>query len=326
MRQLTLLFILSVSACSYKKPQSETLRGDYFGLTASDTMSLFAADIVSTEFQELNAAFSPEGDIFMWTIADPMRTYYTIMQYQRNDDVWEGPQIASFSGKYSDADPIFSPDGKRVYFISKRPIQDGLEEKPDFDIWYVERNGFDWSEPVHMGAPINSELNEYYVSVTSDGTLVYSSSYEGGFGGNDIYFATPTDDGYQVSNAGEAINSQFSEGDPYISADGNMLIFSAWGRPDSLGSGDLYISYKKDGQWSQAQNMGPQFNSTANEYCPIVSPDGAYFFLTSYRAPTFVSPQEPMSYEQYSNRLKGLNNGMGNVYWVNSKTLEQFKQ
>ena len=325
MPYLIVLLTLLLNACAYKKPESTTVSGDYFGLDVPSDVTLFAPGIVSTEFQELNAAFSPDGNTFMWTLADPMRTYYTIMQYQRQGDEWVGPDVVSFSGKYSDADPIFSPDGERVYFISKRPLQDGEDEKPDFDIWYVARNGNDWSAPVHLGAPVNTDQNEYYVSVTADGTIAYSTSIEGGLGGNDIYLATPTSNGYQVKNAGPAINSQFSEGDPFISADGNMLIFSAWGRPDSLGAGDLYISYKHNGEWTPAQNMGEPFNTASNEYCPIVSPDGNYFFLTSYRAPTFVRKQNAWNYDQFSSRLNGIENGMGNVYWVSSKALEKFK-
>lgn len=72
--------------------------------------------------QELNAAFSPAGDELFFTLADPARTHDTLLRMVRGaDGVWDGPEVAPFSGLHADADPLFSDDGQRLYFISKRP-------------------------------------------------------------------------------------------------------------------------------------------------------------------------------------------------------------
>jgi len=53
-------------------------------------------------------------------------------------------------------------------------------------------------------------------------------------------------------------------------------------RPDGLGRGDLYVSFKhEDGSWSKSMNMGPQINTVHHELCPYVTSDGKYFFYTS---------------------------------------------
>ncbi len=132
-------------------------------------------------------------------------------------------------------------------------------------------------------------------------------------------------DQYEITNLGEAINSQFDEGDPYVSPDGNTIIFMGWGRDDDLGRGDLYISYKKDGKWQQAQNLGPQINSPAFEYCPMLSPDGKYFFWTSYRSAPLENPNG-YSYKSYMDRIQNADNGLGNVYWIKAEVLEEFKK
>jgi len=90
--------------------------GDYFGLTADTTAQIFAEGIVSREFQELNAVFSPDGNEFYFTIANPSRSFYSIVFYKKNKTgQWEGPTMAPFSGSYGDADPYFTSDGKIVY-------------------------------------------------------------------------------------------------------------------------------------------------------------------------------------------------------------------
>ena len=129
---------------------------------------------------------------------------------------------------------------------------------------------------------------------------------------------------FEITNLGEAINSPGGEGDPYVSPDGNMIIFTSWGREDELGRGDLYISYKKDGKWQPAQNLGTEINSNSFEYCPMLSPDGKYFFWTSYKTKPMENPKG-YSYQSYIDRLSKTDNGLGNVYWINAKVLDKFK-
>lgn len=54
----------------------------------------------------------------------------------RNQTGWSEPVIAPFSGKYRDADPYVSQDGKQLYFISDRPGEG--KTKPDMDIWVMD--------------------------------------------------------------------------------------------------------------------------------------------------------------------------------------------
>ena len=322
---ISMLFVFSncTPEQSSNKEQSLSLpSGDYFGLTADTTAQIFAEGIVSREFQELNAVFSPDGNEFYFTIADPSRSFYSIVFYQKNKTgQWEGPTMAPFSGSYADADPYLSSDGKKLYFISKRPVGNQTEERKDFDIWMVERTDADWGKPVHLDAPINTDKNEFYVSVTDEGSIFYSANYEGGLGYGDIYEAKLVNGKYIVTNLGDAINSPTGEGDPYVSPDGKMIIFMGWGRKDDMGGGDLYISFKENGVWKKAVNMGEKINSSEFEYCPMMSPDGKYFFWTSYRSNPFPS-KTPRTYDEFIKRVDGVDNGMGNIYWIKAEVFK----
>ena len=320
-----MIFIVGCTSTS-NETKVKLPSGDYFGLTASSTAQIFAKGIVSREFQELNAVFSPDGNEFYFTIADPLRTFYTIVFYKKNKNgEWEGPEVAPFSGSYSDADPYLSSDGNRLFFISKRPITKAETKPKDFDIWVTDRVKTGWSEPQRLSPVINTEANEFYVSVTDDESVFYSAQYEKGLGYGDIYEASQDADGnHVIKNLGGAINSKNGEGDPYVSPDGKMMIFMSWGREDGLGNGDLYISFKENGKWSQAKNLGEKINSNAFEYCPMLSPDGKYFFWTSYRS----SPkhtQIPRDYKGFMDKLNDVDNGLGNVYWIDAKVLEEFR-
>lgn len=151
------------------------------------------------------------------------------------------------------------------------------------DIWYCKRTSDGWSAPQNIGKPVNSAQDETYPWITENGTMYFASSREGGMGDKDLYFSRLKKGQYSKPvHLGDAINSQFGEGDAYIAPDESYLIVCSWGRLDSHGRGDLYISFKKrDGTWSKVANMGDTINTAATEYCPVVSPDGKYLFYTS---------------------------------------------
>src|SRR5688500_20191206 len=82
----------------------------------------------------------------------------TIYLTRRTGDQWSAPEVAPFSGTWSDIDPSVSPDGQRLYFSSIRPV-DG-QTRADIDIWVMERAGDGWSTPVRLGAEVNTAEEE----------------------------------------------------------------------------------------------------------------------------------------------------------------------
>src|SRR5262249_58190426 len=104
-----------------------------------------------------------------------MKRVMWILVSRLRDGAWTKPEIAPFSGRYSDIDPTLSPDGKQLFFASTRPTE-GTEPRKDFDLWVVERQGTGWGEPRNLGAPVNSSGSESTTSVTADGTLYFASA------------------------------------------------------------------------------------------------------------------------------------------------------
>jgi len=257
------------------------------------TPKWFAPGFVSTEKHELNAVFTLDGREFYYAVnRGPMR--WTIYVVKRQEAGWSRPEVASFSGEYSDVDLFLSPDGRRLYYASNRPLEAAAPPKQDFDIWMVERSGEAWSAPRRLEEPVNSEVNEFYPAVTRDGSLYFQSMRPGGHGSGDIYVARLEQGRYhQALNLGEPINGPAFESDAYVSPDETLLVYSTT-RAGGLGQGDLYVSSRQaDGTWATPRNLGPSINTAAHENCPMLSPDGKYFFFTR----------------------------SGNVYWVDAAAL-----
>jgi WD40-like Beta Propeller Repeat len=91
----------------------------------------------------------------------------------------------------------------------------------------------------------------------------------------------------------------------------------AAGRPDSLGGGDLYISYQKDGKWTPARNLGPKINGPYLEISPYLSPDGQYFFFSSARKVDGVPPGK---------RPNRPRNGLGDIYQMDVSALHALRK
>lgn len=88
---------------------------------------------------------------------------------------------------YNEDAPFLSKDGKTLYFASQ-----GHNSMGGFDIFKSTRDAEgNWSEPVNIGAPINSAGDDIYYVENEDGTLAYYASMRpGSFGYLDLYTAS----------------------------------------------------------------------------------------------------------------------------------------
>lgn len=240
----------------------------------------FLAGLVSTDSTDFNSAFSPDGKSFYFSRSANSKTSIYVTSHDGKN--WNVPILApAIRTKYSEADPAFGPDGK-LYFISNRP-KDSTDTILDYDIWFVTPMGdAGWSEPKNL-EPVNSDSSEFYISFSKNGNLYFSSSRKGGFGAEDIYVSRFRNEQYTApENLGQVINSTYSEYDPCISANEDILVFTSSNRWDTFGKGDLYGSKVTDAsQWLRPVNLGKRLNTKAREYCAYFSPDSKYFFFSS---------------------------------------------
>lgn len=92
--------------------------------------------------------------------------------------------VTSINTRFGEMAPFIHPDGRTLFFASE-----GHNGMGGYDIFVCRKllNGT-WSQPVNLGAPVNSDKNEISFVVSSDSKKCYvSSDRDGGFGGYDIY-------------------------------------------------------------------------------------------------------------------------------------------
>ncbi len=308
----TLCVTLMLAATHFPAlPAQEAPRG-----RSRDTIpALFGEGVVSTGDNEFSTATSVDGRIVYWTVSAPNVFVFpfVILEATRTGRGWSTPRVAPFSGSgYSDADPAVSPDGRTIFFMSRRPST-GAVPRPDFDIWM-----FDVATSATTRVDeVSTDKMDLFPSVTADGTLYFTSDREGGYGGGDIYRSRRLDGRYAPpENIGPEVNGAGPESNVFVAPDESYIVFSAGGRPDSRGAVDLYIAERSpDGEWSAPRAL-KYVNSEWDDYAPTVSHDGRLLYFSSRRPRVPAAGAGRPSYADVRARLRSAGNGNADVYVI----------
>lgn len=251
----------------------------YRSLQPVTTATLFEPGYVNTEADEYGPVFVPDGRTLYFTKRANRDGNESISYTEFRDGAWMPPAVASFSGRYYDKEPFITPDGSKLLFASTRPEEPGGSDEA-FDLYIVEREGQRWGEPRRLSSLVNSNDYDNYPSVARNGNLYFGSRRRGGLGRCDLYLSRLVDGEYEAAeNLGPLINSPATDADPYIAPDESFIIFSST-RDGGYGSGDLFLSYRRGGSWTEPQNLGHLVNTSELEYAPLVTPDGKYLFFS----------------------------------------------
>jgi len=104
---------------------------------------------------------------------------------KNNDGSWGTPENLGekVNTEFDEDAPFLSNDGKTLYFSSK-----GHSGVGGYDIYKSEFINGELSNPVNLGLPLNSPLDDIYFVIDEENqTGFFSSDRDGGYGGMDIY-------------------------------------------------------------------------------------------------------------------------------------------
>ncbi|MHC4943207.1 MAG: ankyrin repeat domain-containing protein [Planctomycetota bacterium] len=296
--------LLASKGADCKAPIFPKLSGEYMGQKKPGTEpEVFALDIVSSSDGEHGCiCFSPDGSEAYWSsfflIQESGYSNAGIFASRIEDGRWTPPEfVFAPEGKQYEGDvPFYAPDGKRIYFISRRPVRPGGPSGKE-NFWYAERNGKGWGEPKPVSPEVNNHDVHWQFSVSRNGTLYFCSGQAG-------ICTSRLVDGKHAAPVPLSKQSgiDLSGGTPFIAPDESYLLFTS-DRKGGIGGGDLYVTFKDAGdRWTEPMNLGPTINTPSVELCPIVSPDGKFLF--------FLSRQ----------------NGRSNVYWVDAGIIDKLRK
>lgn len=328
MRELASLFlVLSITSNLLVAQQLATdfpkLTGPYLGQKPPGmTPEIFAERIITTEFHEHSSpAFSLDGKEVYWSVFINFWGPQVILFMKQKNGMWTQPEVASFSGQYTDGNPCLTKDGKKLFFESSRPLTEDGEYTSDMDLWFVERTETSWGKPQHIGFKVNSNKWERGPSISDNGNLYFASLRDGGYGKFDIYVSKFIDNSYsEPENIGPMVNTAGNECWTFIAPDESYIMYESDSR-------EIFISYRVNGNsWSKPVSTAVLLKtSNSQDRFPKLSNDGKYLFFVSSRRNGNPYFDKPLSLEEIKNEASAIFNGMGNVYWVDAKIIDALK-
>ena len=191
------------------------------------------------------------------------------------------------NSEYQDYAPNIDPEGKFLYFTSRRPGSTGNftdQEGNYFEDIYVCRNVVgSWTQAESVAGPVNSEGHDANVNFSASGnSLLLYRTHRNLYSG-DLYVATKGKNGWEEpTKLGLEINTdEYHEPSAAFSPD-ETEIYVVSDRPGGFGGKDIYVIRKlPNGKWSEPENLGREINSAFDEDAPFMSLDGHTLFFSS---------------------------------------------
>lgn len=192
--------------------------------------------------------------------------------------------INTFNEEYV---PIINADETEMYFTSRRKENIGGELDASLgdyfeDIYYTTKENGEWTEAVNLGEPVNSAKHDATVNLSLDGQKLFLYRDDDKGIGN-IYMAEKKGDEWmEPVKLPAPINSKKNqETSACYSFDGNTIYFVS-DRSGGKGGKDIYKATKnKEGEWSDAENLGAIINTVEDEDAVFLHPDGKTLYFSS---------------------------------------------
>jgi Tol biopolymer transport system component len=284
------------------------------------TPEVFAPTVISGPNHEAAPAFTPDGATVYFQRSSVAGGVILVSHRQR-DSHWSKPQIASFSGTWSDLEPAMAPDGSFMVYISNRPaVEDGKPLEGFYNgkgqdggnMWRVDRRGQGWSDPVRMPDTINRSSNIFAPAIVGDGSVYFMDTY-GEKHRFRLYRSQYRDGVYQPAEPVAFSDGTFTDVDPAVAADESFMVFGS-GRPPAK-SMDLFVVRREGMGWGTPVHLG-DLNSASSDAEPRFSPDLKTLYFSSERVIPVNYPRSAAQASKDLARIHEWDNGQYNIWSV----------
>jgi len=282
-----------------------------FRSEVSTAAEVFCPKQISDGMFQRDTALSSDGTLFLYTLQAGRSSRIMFSELQSQE--WSEPVPVSFGGMWHDLEPAFVPGTHQLYFASHRPLPDETASG-DANLWRTAWMDGTWVEPVPL-TDINTDGDEYYPSLSSDGTLFFTSKKQTAAAGENIWMAKALGDGFQPPTVlVGGVNTDQNEFNAAIHPDGNLLIFGSV-REDGPGGGDLYFSRRNsDDTWGEAALLSMEINSERLDFSPFFDPSGDVLWFTSTRLGEHDTFDGGL--RDIRKTYRGAGNGQGDLYRI----------
>ena len=204
------------------------LSGPASALSSGMSLSEFGIEgmnVVSTKASEIRGSVSPDGQHIVWGSTDREGGAggWDLWQARLKDGRWQDARPLAVNSTANDFDPLFSADGRWLYFFSNRPGGVGGD-----DLWRaaVKPDG-GFGAPENLGPGVNTRGDEWAPTPSRDGRhLLFASDGLGGAGRHDLFVARWDGKAFVDPAPVPGVNTKADEFDAAWLGDGRTLVYA----------------------------------------------------------------------------------------------------
>ncbi len=183
---------------------------------------------------------------------------------------WSEPQLWQHTTTDVVRMPWLTPDNT-LYFVFR------------YDIYQSNWTGEEWTEPVSVPGPINTNNNEISPVVVQNGTVMYFARYQETTDYD--FYRSEWDEAKGQWGKPERVgpwNTPEQEWGLWVSENDDLAYLGSrgtYGGITPLGGRDLWVSKRDgDGNWTIPVNVGKPLNTEHHEWSPFVDREGKIYF------------------------------------------------
>ncbi|MCO6175390.1 OmpA family protein [Flavobacterium sp. NRK F10] len=194
----------------------------------------------------------------------------------------------SVNSKYHEATPIFTKDGKTMYF-TRNNFLNGKKSKDNdqailLKLYSATKSGDQWGNIIELPFNSNDHSVAHPALSPDEKTLYFASDMPGTLGQSDIFKVSINSDGTfgTPENLGSEVNTEGKETFPFIT-DTNELYFASDGHP-GLGGLDVFVTQLKENSTTgTVKNVGEPVNSAMDDFAFYIDTQSKTGFVSSNR-------------------------------------------
>ncbi|MFM7896916.1 MAG: carboxypeptidase regulatory-like domain-containing protein, partial [Flavobacterium sp.] len=187
--------------------------------------------------------------------------------------------------KYNESSPVFTKDGKTMYF-TRNNYNDGKKRKSDDKvimekIYKAELVNGEWTNIKEVPFSNDNYKTAHPALSPDEKTMYFASDMPGSFGNSDLYKVSIDSNGKfgTPENLGPTINTEGRETFPFVDADNN-LFFASDGHP-GLGGLDIFEAKANGNSFEKPVNVGKPLNSPMDDFSYVTNKVGLGFFSSN---------------------------------------------
>jgi outer membrane protein OmpA-like peptidoglycan-associated protein/tetratricopeptide (TPR) repeat protein len=194
----------------------------------------------------------------------------------------------SLNSKFNEATPVFTKDGKTVYFTRNNYNKGKRGKNSDkatlLKIYKGTLENGKWVNITELPFTSDNYSTAHPALSPDEKTLYFASDMPGTLGQSDLFKVAINADGSfgTPENLGKQVNTEGRETFPYVT-DENELYFASDGQL-GLGGLDVFVTQiNKDGSYGEIKNVGAPVNGPKDDFAFMIDTKTRFGFFSSNR-------------------------------------------